>query len=106
MIDTSVYPDLDAPPAELVTAEAKADYLARICGAWDFGILPEADTFAMLRAWREIFDRFPLLHSAAYAAFRAIYGWPAMPGGSVLEADYETIDARWDHGEDPCVSMI
>ena len=106
MIDTSVYPDLDDLPTELGTPEAKADYVARICGAWDFGILPETETFRLFQGWRDVFDSFPLYHSAAYAAFRAYFGWPAMPGGSVLAADYEAIDARWEHGEDPCVGLI
>lgn len=106
MIDTSVYPDLDEPPTELATSEARADYIARVCGAWDFGIVPEIETFQMFRAWRDVFDRFPLLHSPAYAAFRMIYGWPPIPGGSVLQADYEAIDARYGRDEDPCVHMI
>ena len=106
MIDTSVYPDLDEVPTDLVTPEAKADYVARICGAWDFGIVPERETFSLFRDWRDIFDGFPLLHSASYAAFRSLYRWPAIPGGSILQADYEAIDARWEHGDDPCVGMI
>lgn len=106
MIDTSVYPDLDQMPTQLATPEEKADYLARICGAWDFGILPDRETFRLFRTWRDIFDSYPLLHSAAYAAFRSLYGWPSMTGGSVLAADYEAIDARWEHGDDPCVGLI
>ena len=106
MIDASVYPDLDEVPTDLVTPVAKADYVARICGAWDFGIVPERGTFRLFRDWRDIFDNFPLLHSAAYAAFRSMYGWPAMPGGSILRADYEVIDERWEHGDDPCVGLI
>jgi hypothetical protein len=106
VIDMSVYPDLDEAPVDLATPEAKADYIARICGAWDFGIPPERETIHLFRQWRDIFDHYPLLHSAAYAAFRALYGWPAMAGGSLLMADYEAIDARWEHGDDPCVGMI
>jgi hypothetical protein len=68
--------------------------------------LPDRETFNRFREWRDIFDSFPLLHSAAHAAFRALYGWPAMPGGSVLASDYEAIDTRWEHNDDPCVGMI
>lgn len=35
-IDHSVYPDLENLPEELVTPEDKADYIQRICAAWDF----------------------------------------------------------------------
>ena len=61
-LDTSVYPDLD--PSELLerldTEEQKADYVERICSAWDFDIYPEPETFALLREWKPIFDRCPL----------------------------------------------
>ena len=68
VIDTSVYPDLDELPTDLVAPEAKADYVARICGAWDFCIVPERETFQLFCGWRDVSDSFPLLHSAAYAA--------------------------------------
>jgi len=106
MIDYSVYPDVEDLPAELATAESKADYVARVCGAWDFGIVPEIETFRLLNGWREVFDCFPLLHSPAYAAFRTLFGWPAIAGASVLEADYERVDARMGREADPCVRMI
>jgi hypothetical protein len=64
------------------------------------------EKFNQFREGRDIFDSFPLFHSAAYAAYRVWYGWPAMAGGSVLAADYEAIDARWEHGDDPCVGMV
>jgi len=57
-IDHSVYPDLDVPPDELLSAEQRAEYVHRICAAWDFGTLPERETFRLFRDWRSIFDRF------------------------------------------------
>ena len=39
-LDHSVYPDMDEPPAVLETDEAKADYVHRICAAWDYGVIP------------------------------------------------------------------
>jgi len=94
MIDYSVYPDFDDLPWELATIEDKADYLSRVCAAWDFGVPPTVETFALFAGWRHVFDQFPLRHSAAYAAFRTIFGWPTIQGGSVLEADYEQVDRR------------
>jgi hypothetical protein len=106
MIDYSVYPDTDELPTLLTKIEDQADYVARICGAWDFGMVPTAETFALFSTWREVFDQFPLLHSPAYAAFRSWFGWPRIPGGSVLLADYERIDRRDGRMSDPCVELI
>jgi hypothetical protein len=107
VIDHSVYPDLDHPPDELPTAEDKADYVARICAAWDFDVVPTPETFTLFAEWREVFDRFPLPHSPAYAAFRTIFGWPQLPGGSVLEADYERADRRAGRQlPDPCIHIV
>jgi hypothetical protein len=86
-IDYSVYPDLDTQPS-LDTDEDKADYIQRICAAWDYGIMPDANTVELFSRWRDIFDRFPLETSASYAAFRAAFGWPPLRG-SILQADYE-----------------
>ena len=74
MIDTSVYPDVD-PPDELRTAEEKADYLQRICGAFDNGLPPTAETLREFREWKDVFDQFPLSGSPAYHTLRDIYGW-------------------------------
>lgn len=89
-IDYSVYPDLDENP-EISTPEDRADYVARICGAWDFGVMPTPETFDLFAEWREIFDRFPIGTSPAYHALLAWYGWPAKPGW-ILEAEYERSD--------------
>ncbi len=40
-IDGSLYPDTPVPDS-LDTLEDRVDFLARLCGAWDFGILPES----------------------------------------------------------------
>ena len=98
-IDGTLYPDLSDPPRELTTDCDRADYLARVCGAWDFEIIPTPETFALFAGWREIFDRFPLPHSPAYAAFRSLYGWPRIPGGRIARAHYELVDDK----PDPCV---
>ena len=37
--DYSLYPEEDAPQPPALLTE-KADFIARLCAAWDFGILP------------------------------------------------------------------
>lgn len=104
-IDHSVYPDFDTPPDELRRAGDRADYVQRICAAWDFGIVPELATFRMFRGWRDIFDRYPLPHSPAYHAFRDWFGWPAAEKGSLLETQAERLDRR-EGRDDPCANLL
>jgi len=79
LLDGSVYPDLDEAPDTLDSDEDKADYVARVCRAWDFGIIPTPATFTLFAGWRAVFDRFPLRHSPAYGTFRLTSGWPVFP---------------------------
>lgn len=71
-IDGALYPDLDEPPAQLKTPEERADFIARLCSAWDFGILPLPETIAEVRRpeWREAVDRCRLLTSHTYHLLR------------------------------------
>jgi hypothetical protein len=81
-IDPSVYPDVSGPsesPEESVTEEEKADYLRRICAAWDFDGCPEREAFQLLREWNEIFDRFSWNDSPAYHTFRRLFGREDVP---------------------------
>ena len=73
-LDGSVYPDREIP-SELLTVEAKADYVQRICGAFDFGVVPEEYTLELLSTWKEVFDAFLLKSSPAYHALRCLFGW-------------------------------
>jgi hypothetical protein len=104
-IDASVYPDVD-PPLELITIEQKADYLHRVLGAFDFGMVPEAATIELFSGWREIFDRFPATGSPGYHALRQFFGWPRVePTPYFVEPTYLKLDAlegREDGFED-CV---
>jgi hypothetical protein len=104
-IDHSVYPDVQHLPDELTTPGDRADYVQRICGAWDFGLVPEWETFRLFRGWRDIFDRYTLPHSPAYHAFRAWFGWPAVEKGTVLQTDAERLDRR-EGRSDPCRSLL
>ena len=108
-IDHSVYPDVDEPPNELVTEEEKADYIERVCGAWDFDVFPRPQTFELLRGWKTIFDRYPLPYSPAYHTFRRIFGWedvdfPTHPTTPHLV--YEILDRLEGRGPDPCENMV
>lgn len=108
-IDHSVYPDLDHPPDDLPDEFAKADYLHRVCTAWDFGIMPDSETFNLLEGWREVFDRFPVLTSPAYHALRARFGWPAIPWPAGIRPPTpfwkrrDTIEGR---DADPCEGSV
>jgi hypothetical protein len=105
-IDATVYPDLDEPPDQLDTASDQADYIQRICGAWDFGIVPDQETFALFTTWRDVFDAYPLLGSLAYHTFRSTFNWPPIPA-IILETLWERYDRQ--HGRldpDPCLSHI
>src|SRR5512147_160867 len=103
-IDHSVYPDLDEPPTTLDTPEDRADYVHRICSAWDFYVHPEPETFELFAGWKDVFDRFPLLASPAYAAFRAWFGWepfPVPPGITGPTPLYVHLDRLEGRPEDP-----
>lgn len=104
-IDHSVYPDLQVLPDRLTSPGDRADYVHRICAAWDFGVVPEPETFRLFRGWRDIFDRYALPHSSAYQAFRAWFGWPTSARGMVLETDAERLDRR-EGRTDPCAGLL
>jgi hypothetical protein len=108
-IDGSVYPDWDSPPESLDSAEARADYVHRVCAAWEYGVHPDAETFAVFSRWKDIFDRFPIVTSPAYHAMRAWFGWEPTPVPAGLHpptpryVEYDRLEAR---GEDPCEECI
>ena len=104
-VDHSVYPDLERLPERLVSPEDRADYVRRICAAWDFGLVPERETFRLFRGWRDIFDLDPMPHSPAYHAFRAWFGWPTVDGVAILETYAERLDRR-EGRTDPCQAML
>lgn len=102
-IDATVYPDRE-PPSELTTPEEKAEYVHRVCAAFDFGVPPEETTLQLLWGWKPVFDRFPISHSPAYHALRAFFGWEPVPRKTYLgEPGYRKLDAaeeRTDGFED------
>ena len=105
-IDQSLYPDEAPPDAELgpLTDSEKAEHIHRVCAAWEFGLLPEEETFQTLAAWKDIFERFPLSNSIAYHTFRFLLRLPSLPG-EILEAPYERLD-REEGRSDPCTLFV
>ena len=79
-LDDGLYPE-GCAPAEPDSLAARVDFLARLCAAWDFGILPTAETIAEIRkpAWREAVDASQLLTSPAYHLLRDWHGLPPLP---------------------------
>ena len=79
-IDGSLYPDED-PPENLAALPVRIDYIARLCGAWDFGILPDPETLDELRlaGWREAVDRCMFLTSPTYHLLRKWHRLPKVP---------------------------
>lgn len=79
-IDSTLYPDTEAPD-QINTLAEQVDFLARLCAAWDFGLLPTAETIAEIRrpAWREAVDACRLLTSPAYHLLRRWHQLPELP---------------------------
>ena len=79
-IDGALYPDRE-PPVALETPAERVDFLARLCAAWDFGILPDLRTVAEIRQpeWREAVDACRLLTSPTYHLLREWHGLPPVP---------------------------
>lgn len=79
-IDGTLYPDTDVPD-EIETLDDRVDFLARLCSAWDFGVLPEHETVVEIRKpqWREAVDACRLLTSPVYHLVRKWHGLPELP---------------------------
>ncbi len=79
-IDGTLYPDTEVPE-DLGSLAERVDFLARLCAAWDFGVLPERETVAEIRQpeWLEAIEATRLLTSPAYHLVRSWHGLPALP---------------------------
>ncbi len=79
-IDPTLYPDVD-PPGELLSLADRVDFIARLCAAWDFGVLPYPATVKEIRkpSWRAAVDACRLLTSPAYHLLREWHGLPKLP---------------------------
>ncbi|MEW5941416.1 MAG: hypothetical protein AB1750_17260 [Chloroflexota bacterium] len=79
-LDGSLYPDVDVPES-LDTLADRVDFLVRLCAAWDFGILPNADTITEIRRdnWKPAVDACRLLTSPAYHLLRRWHRLSSLP---------------------------
>jgi hypothetical protein len=79
-IDDSLYPDTD-PPEALDALSARVDFLARLCAAWDFGLLPDAGVIIEIKqpGWSEAVDACLLLTSPTYHLLRHWHGLSQLP---------------------------
>jgi hypothetical protein len=79
-IDGSLYPDR-AVPETIDSLPDRVDFIVRLCGAWDFGVLPGRETIAEIRRsdWREAVDAARFLTSPSYHLVRRWHGLPSQP---------------------------
>jgi hypothetical protein len=79
-IDGALYPDVE-PPALISTLEDRIDFLARMCSAWDFGLLPRMETIREVRdvKWREAVEHCRLLTSPTYHLLREWHQLEPLP---------------------------
>lgn len=79
-IDGALYPDTEIP-SSINDLPEQVDFLARLCAAWDFGLLPKIETVNEIRhpTWREAVDQCRLLTSPAYHLVRSWHNLPALP---------------------------
>ena len=70
-LDGALYPDAPVPD-RLETVSDRVDFLARLCAAWDFGLLPDAATITEIRKkdWASAVEACRLLTSPAYHLLR------------------------------------
>ena len=97
-LDGALYPDVDIP-VKLEALPERVDFLARLCAAWDFGLLPDTSTIAEIRKerWCPAVDACRLLTSPAYHLLRRWHGLPGLP---VLGQQIALIR------DDPCLSRV
>jgi len=96
--DGGLYPDLP-PPDQVGTLAERIDFVARLCAAWDFGILPDVATIAEIRRaeWRTAVDQCALLTSPTYHLLRRWHKLPALPFLGSVPAYIR---------DDPCLEMV
>lgn len=101
-LDATLYPELREAPEALTTDADRADYVHRVCTAWDFGVPPEPGTVNLLAGWKDVFDRFAIPHSPGFHALRDWYGWEPVPMLAVFgRPKWQQLDAL-EGRSDPC----
>ena len=79
-VDGALYPDIE-PPDQIVTLADQIDFIARLCAAWDFGLLPDWETLVEIRreAWTPAVDACQFLTSPTYHLLRQWHHLPSLP---------------------------
>jgi hypothetical protein len=79
-LDGTLYPDVE-PPTTLESVGEQVDFLARLCAAWDFGVLPYPETIAEIRRpeWRTAVEDCRLLTSPTYHLLREWHSLEPLP---------------------------
>jgi hypothetical protein len=79
-LDGSLYPDVDIPES-LNNLADRVDFLVRLCAAWDFGVLPNANTIAEIRRkdWLPAVQACRFLTSPSYHLLRRWHHLPTLP---------------------------
>jgi hypothetical protein len=79
-LDGALYPDTE-PPQALDGLGGRVDFIARLCAAWDYGLLPRLETVTEIRRveWRAAVDACRLLTSPAYHLLRTWHRLPSLP---------------------------
>lgn len=97
-LDGALYPDVDIPDA-LETLANRVDFIARLCAAWDFGLLPNPNTIAEIRKgdWRDAVDACRLLTSPSYHLLRRWHGLVSLPWLGQQIASIR---------DDPCLAQV
>ena len=97
-LDGALYPDVKVPDA-LDSLPEQVDFLARLCAAWDFGLLPNKDTVREIRKgkWKLAVEACRLLTSPSYHLLRR---WHGLPPLAYLGQQVAIIR------DDPCLSQV
>lgn len=79
-LDGTLYPD-QKPPDDLPSLADRVDFIARLCSAWDFGLIPWPETIEAIRQpdWTEAVEACRLLTSPAYHLLRRWHGLEQLP---------------------------
>lgn len=97
-LDGALYPDTETP-TNLDGLSDRVDFLARLCSAWDFGLLPNQETIAEIRrpGWKPAVEACRLLTSPAYHLLRRWHELAPLP---YLGQQVAMIR------DDPCLSQV
>jgi hypothetical protein len=97
-LDQSLYPDTEVPD-DMATLADQVDFLARLCAAWDFELLPEMETIAEIRrpSWRSAVDACRLLTLPDYHLLRCWHNLPRLPYLGQTRAYIR---------DDPCLTQV